>query len=359
MNSNRTDAESKHSAGPSKWHWITLLIIIGYEASGAIAGGILLIAAPDGRLMDMPVNIMHGMFRDFLVPGFILIGLGILTTFAFVEVYRKSRFNWAVAGLALGGLLFWFIIEISILQKLHWLHIMWGLPVVIGCLLTILIFPFPNITSLRILLYCGILSSLLYVALNIFIPIQWESYDSSSQTVSELSAVGAPTRLLWMLLCIPYTVLVTLFGWGVWKSANQNRALSIAGRFLVVYGALGIIWPLAPMHLRETLAEGGGTLSDTIHLLLGAVTEILFLFSMGFAAAALGRRFLIYTLTTFVFLVIFGVLTFLDAPGIAVNLPTPLLGIWERINIGVFLLWIVVLAITQLRSDLFKNPAKL
>ena len=30
---------------------------------------------------------------------------------------------------------------------------------------------------------------------------------------------------------------------------------------------------------------------------------------------------------------------------IAANLPTPWIGVWERINLGVFLLWVVVLAL--------------
>jgi hypothetical protein len=50
-----------------------------------------------------------------------------------------------------------------------------------------------------------------------------------------------------------------------------------------------------------------------------------------------------------VVLFVFGVLTFLDAPGIAKNQPTPLIGVWERINIGVFLLWVVVAAVALLR----------
>jgi hypothetical protein len=42
-------------------------------------------------------------------------------------------------------------------------------------------------------------------------------------------------------------------------------------------------------------------------------------------------------------------LTTLNAPRIGANLPTPWVGVWERINIGVFLLWVVVLAMTLLR----------
>ncbi len=203
----------------------------------------------------------------------------------------------------------------------------------------------------RIFLICGILSSLLYLALNILVPMQWPAYNSASQTVSELSAVNAPTRSLWNWLCIPYTLLVIAFAWGILKSAGQNRPLRVAGSLMIAYGALGVIWPFAPMHLRETLASGGSSFSDTMHISLGVVTELLYLLALGFAAAAFGRHFRIYSIATFVVLLIFGTLTFVDAPNIALNHPTPLIGVWERINIGVFLLWIVVLASILLRRE--------
>ncbi len=203
----------------------------------------------------------------------------------------------------------------------------------------------------KVLLICGILSSLLYVALNIFVPMQWPAYDIASQTVSELSAIGAPTRSLWVWLCAPYTLLMIAFAWGVWKSATGNRPLRVAGGLMIAYGALGIIWPFAPMHLCVILAAGGSTFSDTMHITLGAVTEVLYLFALGFAAAALGRQFRMYSIATFLVLLFFGVLTFLDAPDVSKNQPTPLIGVWERINIGVFLLWVVVLAIVLLRKE--------
>jgi hypothetical protein len=201
----------------------------------------------------------------------------------------------------------------------------------------------------KALLVGGILSSLLYVAMNVFVAMQWEGYSSASQTVSELSAIGAPTRPLWVLPAAFYTVLVTAFGWGVWRSAARIRALRIVGGLLIAYGALGLVWPLAPMHLREALAAGGSTLSDTMHLVLGGVTVLLMLLGIGFGAAAFGKRFRLYSIASLLILVAFGALTFLDAPRIAANLPTPWVGVWERINIGVFLLWVVVLAITLLR----------
>jgi hypothetical protein len=168
--------------------------------------------------------------------------------------------------------------------------------------------------------------------------------------VSELSAVGAPTRPLWVVMGLLYTLLVTGFGWGVRLAAGDNRRLRIAGMLIAIYGGLGIAWIFAPMHLRQVLAAGGGTLSDTAHVVLGVVTEALYLLALGFAAAALGKAFRIYSMATFAVLLVFGVLTFRDAPGVGANQPTPLLGVWERINIGVFLAWVVVLALTLLRS---------
>jgi len=121
----------------SAWQRIALLIILGYEGAGALAGGGLLVAAPDGRIMDMPVEIMHGVFRNFLIPGFILFGQGILTTTAFIAVLRRIRIDWLLSSLALGGLAIWFIVEIVILKEFHWLHAMWGLPVIVGCMVAL------------------------------------------------------------------------------------------------------------------------------------------------------------------------------------------------------------------------------
>jgi hypothetical protein len=201
----------------------------------------------------------------------------------------------------------------------------------------------------KALLTGGILSSLLYVAMNIFVPMQWEGYNSASQTVSELSAIGAPTRMLWVSLGIVYTSLVAAFGWGVWQSSPRNRPLRVVGGLMVVYGVVGLFWP--PMHQREVLATGGGTLTDTMHIVFTMVTVLLMLLAIGFGAAAFGKRFRLYSIATILILLVFGGLTGLDAPRIQANLPTPWAGVWERINIGAYLLWVVLLAIVLLRKE--------
>jgi len=200
----------------------------------------------------------------------------------------------------------------------------------------------------KILLICGILSSLLYAAMNVFVPMQWPAYSSASQTVSELSAIGAPTRSLWIPFGILYTLLTAAFGWGVRMSAGRNRFLRMAGDSMILYGVIGLGWP--PMHQRDVLAAGGGTLTDTLHLTWAAISVLFMLLAMGFGAAAFGKRFRVYSIATMVTLAAFGMLTSLDAPRVSANLPTPWAGVRERLNIGVFLLWVVVLAVRLLRD---------
>lgn len=104
------------------------------------------------------------------------------------------------------------------------------------------------------------------------------------------------------------------------------------------------------MHLREDLEAGRATFSDTLHIGLGVITQIIFFLALGFAAVAFGKWFRIYSIATFIMLLVFGTFTFIEAPGVASNKPTPFIGVWERINIGVFLLWIVVLASILLKK---------
>jgi accessory gene regulator protein AgrB len=158
------------------------------------------------------------------------------------------------------------------------------------------------------------------------------------------------TRPLWLVLGTLWEVLIIAFGLGVWASAGGKRTLRVAGGLLVAYGLLGLMWPFASMHQRQVLAAGGATFADTAHLVLVTVGSLLMFAAMAFAAAAFGMRFRLYSIATIVILLAFGVLTSLDAPRVQANLPTPWAGLWERINIVAFLVWIIVLAVVLFRT---------
>lgn len=202
-------------------------------------------------------------------------------------------------------------------------------------------------------LACGVLSSLLYLAMNVFVPMHYEGYSSASQTVSELSAVGAPTRPLWIVLGTAYGVLLAAFGWGVWASAGHSPRLRVIGALVIAQAVIGFAWP--PMQMRgEPFA-----MTDALHIAFAVVTLAFMLAGMGLGAGALGPWFRRYTLATIGIFLVFGVLTGLESPAIAANEPTPSIGVWERINIAAYMSWVMVLSLALLRAGPAADAATL
>ncbi len=72
--------------------------------------------------------------------------------------------------------------------------------------------------------------------------------------------------------------------------------------------------------------------------------------AIGLGTTAFGRRWRLYSITTLVVLLGSGVATFLYAPRLAANLPTPGMGVVERIDLGAYLVWVAVLSAVLLRD---------
>ena len=204
-------------------------------------------------------------------------------------------------------------------------------------------------TLRTVLLVCGILSSLVYVGADILAATRWEGYSYTSQMVSELMAIGAPTRPLLVGCFSASNLLVIAFGIGVWLSAGVKRSLRVVGILLVAYAVVGQVGLLFfPMHPRGT----EGTLTDTMHIIVTGVISVLTLLFIGFGAKANAKWFRVYSIATIVILLVFGGLAgLLGGPRIAEGLPTPWLGVMERVSIYSSMLWVLVLAVVLLRAQ--------
>lgn len=203
-----------------------------------------------------------------------------------------------------------------------------------------------NIT--KPLLFCGVISSLLYIGTDILAARLWQGYSVSSQMVSEYIAIQAPTRPLVVVLFLAYSLLIYAFGAGVWTSAGEKRALRLTAVGLIGKEVLGLVVTLFfPIHLRGVEA----TLTDTMHGMLTMAGNLFMLLALLSAATAFGKRFGIYSILTGVLLMGFGALTGMYIPNVAAGLPTPLMGVYERVNIFAYMLWVIVLAVILLTSD--------
>jgi len=201
----------------------------------------------------------------------------------------------------------------------------------------------------KLLLSC-ILSSLLYVITDILAGLLWEGYSFTHQAVSELSAIGAPTRPLVVPLLLAHDVLVIAFGLGVWRY-SRKRPQRLVGGLLIGYAIVGLVGAPFPIHLRGAQV----TFTDIMHSALTGVTVLLILLGMGFGAIAYGKRFRLYSIGTLLIILLLGAgLGFVAGAPIAaqgVIAPPQWFGLIERINIYGFMSWMVVLAIVLLRAE--------
>lgn len=195
----------------------------------------------------------------------------------------------------------------------------------------------------------GILSSVVYVIVDLLSASRYPGYSLVNQAISELSAVGAPesSTRLWSLLGPTYGLLFATFALGVLVTGWGNRSLRISAWLMVTFVAWGVMWPFFPMHERG--AERN--LSDLGHLVLGGGSLLLFTAFIGYGAFALGDRFRVYSLTTMITVFLAGIATFLYVPRLGAGASTPWLGVIERVMIYGYLLWIATMGVALMRDD--------
>ena len=199
------------------------------------------------------------------------------------------------------------------------------------------------------LLVCGILAAVVYVVTDVLASLRYPGYDFVSQGVSELMAVGAPTKNLVDTVFVVYGVLAIAFAIGVLRESLGQRQLRWTGLLLLVYAAAGLLGRLFPAYSRGGGAGGSGFSNSVPHMILTGVLVALMLAALGFAAYALGKRFQIYSFATLGGIVALGVASGVYGSRLAARQSTPGFGIVERVLIYAFLVWAAVLGVALIR----------
>lgn len=204
--------------------------------------------------------------------------------------------------------------------------------------------------STTLLLGCGVLYASSYAIGNdVVAASRYHGYSRTSQAVSELSATGAPTRTFLTMMLLVWTALMIAFGAGVVRSAPGVRSLHVTGGILIAFGVSGVAWLAFPMTTRDEMVQGTTATNDVGHIALSGVTVVFIVAQLFFGSRAFGTRFRRYSAVAGLTVLVFGALTAMKSSKIAADEPTPMLGVFERIDIGAWLLWLAVFAIACIR----------
>lgn len=197
----------------------------------------------------------------------------------------------------------------------------------------------------KILFICGIISSLLYIGADIFAASIYSGYNYTSQQVSELSAIGAPTRYFWIIMSSFWAPLVLVFAFGVLLESRKKRSLRITGILLIIFAIIGYLWLfVAPMNLRGTIKVINNSLTDVLHIVFAVIQVLVMVLFISFGSGNFGRVFRVYSVATIIVMLACGVIVSTQTPAIAAGLPTPWMGLVERVSVYSPILWILVLA---------------
>ncbi len=200
----------------------------------------------------------------------------------------------------------------------------------------------------RFLLFCGVASPLLYAFADAWTGLRWEAYSFRDQTISELGAIGAPSRPLFAALLVVVYALLLAFGLGVRRSAGRRPRVRSVGTLVIVLAVLALTAGQAAAMRPRGTPQG---LAGAMHLGEGAVAMLLLLLAMGLASTAFGARFRRYTWATIALVLALGGWTARAAGIVEAGGPTPWLGVQERVWWYGYQLWFAVLALTVLRQS--------
>jgi hypothetical membrane protein len=185
----------------------------------------------------------------------------------------------------------------------------------------------------------GILGPIIYI-LAVFVGGALRNdYSALYNAISELSMANAPNKLLMDILFGLYNVFILIFGVGAFLDPDfKSKKFKSGALMLFVIGVLGLMVLVFTQDPRGTPA----TLFGTLHIAFSGVTAALTIISvvvigLSFKDYVGMKSFSWYSYLTAIFIFLSGGA---GAASIAVN--SPFGGLFERITIFLFMVWVLV-----------------
>jgi uncharacterized membrane protein len=180
-------------------------------------------------------------------------------------------------------------------------------------------------------------------------------YSHTYNTISELTASDAPNLPLVQLFFTVYNICLLLYAWGLYKDAYQQPRLRVEAVMLFCVGLLGLAMYFYPQDARSMQMTFNGKMHLALAGIMSPLTILAMVFAgLGFRKAPLARRLGAYSFTSCIATFVTGGMS-----AIAVASNSSYGGLFERLTIGSFLHWLLVMSLLSPnlhRSDAASNP---
>lgn len=177
-------------------------------------------------------------------------------------------------------------------------------------------------------------------------------YSALYNSISELSMANAPNKVLMDVLFGIYNLFIIIFGLGAYLDGEiVSKKFNAATIMLVVIGILGLMVLVFTQDPRGATV----TLNGTLHIVLSGITAALtiltvLLVGLSFKSYENMKIFSWYSYLTALFIFISGGA---GAASIANN--SPIGGLFERITIFLFMIWVIILSYVLLKNMVIKE----
>jgi hypothetical protein len=200
----------------------------------------------------------------------------------------------------------------------------------------------------KILVSCGITAPVLYIATAIIgAALRPNDYSHIVNAISELLSNGAPNKAVLDVVFNIYNALLLAFAIGAYStSKNMPRLTRVAMGILVGIQVLSFSWGFFPMDPLGAEATFAGTMHNVLGGVVALATIIMPLL-MGLGVRHLDgfKRYAAYSFVSSAVIFVSG-LTGVILAGQGIQL----FGLFERITIGTYEVWIFVTALSLLKA---------
>lgn len=191
--------------------------------------------------------------------------------------------------------------------------------------------------------YSGIAAVFLYIFATVLGGFYYPHYSHTSQVISELVGLNAPTRALLNPLYACYNLLLIGFGYGIYSQWG-SRQTKFGAAFIILLGIASILMWWFPMDPKD------GSLSQTgiIHIVLAAIEALSTVLASFFFGYGLRKR--MPFLSAFSYSVGLMILLMGPVAGVSAARHHLYMGLFERVTIGLFLAWVAAFSIIMLKK---------